>query len=44
MTDEQEHFEERAAILEYCAGFSRPVAESMARAMVYGVAEPDMEC
>ena len=31
MTDTEEHFEERAAILEYCANYSREEAERRAR-------------
>lgn len=32
--DRREHFEERAAILEYCAGFARDAAEILARKAV----------
>lgn len=31
MSDEQEYFEERAAMYEYLGGFSREKAEQMAR-------------
>lgn len=40
----REHYEERAAILEYCANLTREQAEALARAWVYGVADPDGEC
>jgi len=41
--DEQERFEERAAILEYDAGYTREEAERLAREMVKQQPKPK-EC
>ena len=39
MTDDQENYEERAAIMEYEGGLTRDQAEREARRIVYGYKE-----